>query len=67
MTVLGHHCAQAFSSSVECGPVSSCSVWASHCGGSSCCRQWALGTWALVVTGLRLQQLQLSDSRAQTQ
>ena len=55
MAVLGPHCAQAFSSFVTWGPVSSCSVWASHCGGSSCCRPWALGAWALVVAVLRLQ------------
>ena len=23
--------------------------WASRCGGFSCCRAWALGTWASVV------------------
>ena len=33
-------CAQAFSS---------CNVRVSHCGGYSCCRAWALGTWASVV------------------
>ena len=26
-----------------------CSVWASHCGGFSCCGAWALGMWASVV------------------
>ena len=43
MAVLCHHCAQAFSSFVEWGPLSSCRAWASHCGGLSCCRAWALG------------------------
>ena len=27
----------------------SCSVWASYCGGFSCCRAQVLGTWALIV------------------
>ena len=27
----------------------SCSAWASHCGGFSCCGAWTLGTWASVV------------------
>ena len=31
-----------------------CSVQASHCGGFSCCRAWALGTWASVVVAHRL-------------
>ena len=31
-----------------------CSVWASHCGGFSFCRAWALGMWASVVVALRL-------------
>ena len=26
-----------------------CGAWASHCGGFSCCRAWALGAWASVV------------------
>ena len=26
-----------------------CGAWASHCGGFSCCRAQALGTWASVV------------------
>ena len=29
-------------------------VWASHGGGSSCCRAQALGSWASVVTALGL-------------
>ena len=38
----------AFSSYCEWGLLSSCSLWASHCCGFSCCEQ-ALGTWALVL------------------
>ena len=37
----------AFFSCGEWGLLSS--MWASHCGGFSCCRAWALGTWASVV------------------
>ena len=31
-----------------------CYVWASHCGGFSCCGAWALGTWTSVVVAFRL-------------
>ena len=31
-----------------------CGEWASHCGGFSCCRARALGTWASVVVSCRL-------------
>ena len=31
------------------GLLSSCGAQASHCGGFSCCRSWALGMWASVV------------------
>ena len=41
--------AQAFSSCVECGPLSSCGIQASHCSGCSYCRSWALGARASVV------------------
>ena len=37
------HCAQVFSSFSECGLLSSCSSWASHCSG------WFSGAQALVV------------------
>ena len=43
-------CLQPFLSS--CGEqelLSSCSMWASHCGRFSCCRAWALGTQASVL------------------
>ena len=37
MAVLGLHCREGFvSSCVELG-LPNCSVWASHCGGLSCC------------------------------
>ena len=42
-------CVQAFCSYSEWG-YSSCSTWVSHCGSFSCCRTWALDTWASVVT-----------------
>ena len=32
-----------------------CAMWIYHCGGFSCCRVQALGTWASVVAALRLQ------------
>ena len=45
-----------------------CSAWASHCGGFSCCRAWALGTQASVVVahglrscGLRALERKLSS------
>ena len=37
-----------------------CSVRASHCGGFSCCRAWALATRASVVVARRLHQLWLA-------
>ena len=44
--ILGHCCCMwAFSS---------CSVWASHCSGFSCCRARTLGTWTSLVVALRL-------------
>ena len=30
-----------------------CGAWASHCGGFSCCRAWALGMQASVVVAHR--------------
>ena len=42
-------CPRDFSSCGEQELFSSCNVWASNCGGFSCCRAQALGTWALVV------------------
>ena len=31
-----------------------CSAWASHCGGFSCCRAWALGSWTSVAVACGL-------------
>ena len=49
-----HCCTQAFSSSSEWWLLSSCSVWASHCGGFSCCKAQVLGTWASAVVACGL-------------
>ena len=43
-------CVQAFSSCGEQRLLSSCVVMASHCGGFSCCRTWALGCVGSIVT-----------------
>ena len=53
-------CTWAFSSCDEQGLLSSCSAWASHCGGFSCCGARALGhavvsgcgTWAQLPRGI---------------
>ena len=42
-------CVWAFSRCREQGLFSSCVAWASHCGGFSCCRAWALGALASVA------------------
>ena len=47
-------CAQAFSSCGKQGLLFCCGARASHCGGFSCCRAWALGTPASVVVAHRL-------------
>ena len=47
------YCVWAFSSCGERTLLSSCSVWAVHCGGFSCCKAWALGTWVLQLLGNR--------------
>ena len=51
-----------------------CSAWASHCGGFSCCRAWALGTQASVVVahglsscGSQALEHRLSSCGAQAQ
>ena len=41
---------QALLSCGEQGLLSSCSAWASHCGGFSCCRAQAAGARASVVS-----------------
>ena len=38
----------------QAGATLRCGTWASHCGGFSCCRAQALGTWASVVVVQRL-------------
>ena len=38
----------------QVGATLCCGVQASHCGGFSCCRAWALGTWASVVVAYGL-------------
>ena len=45
-------------SSGEQGLLVSCDAWASHSGGFSCCRVWALGSWAsiVVVPGFRCSE-----------
>ena len=53
MVVLGLHCCtQSFSRCSKQGLLSSFSPVASHCGGLSCYRAWALGLWASVVVAL---------------
>ena len=51
----------AFSPHSEWGLLSSCGVWASHFGGLSCCRAWAIGAQASVVA---TRGLRGCDSRA---
>ena len=51
--------AWTFSSCSELALLSSCSAWASHCSGFSCGSQ-ALGTWALVLTGVVVHRLSCS-------
>ena len=49
MVALGF-CARGLSLvAVRAGATLRCSVWASHCGGFSCCEARALGMWAPVV------------------
>ena len=50
--MLGLHCYVGFSLVAAIGGYSSCGVGASHFGGCSCCRAWALGAPALVVAAL---------------
>ena len=47
-------CVLAFSSCSKWGLLSSGGVWASHCGGFSCCEAQALGTQASVAAAPRL-------------
>ena len=55
-------CAWAFSSCNEQGLLSAFGVWASPCGGSSCCGVQALGMWAQQMGHLGLTALQCSGS-----
>ena len=48
-------CTWAFSSCGKHGLVSSCWMWASHCGGLSCCRAWALGCVGLSSCNTQVQ------------
>ena len=43
MAVLGLRCCSGFSLDAGEGAILHCGVWASHCGGFSCCRAQALG------------------------
>ena len=47
-------CAQTLCSWGKQGLLSRYSVWASHCGGVSCCRAWVPCAWASVVVVPRL-------------
>ena len=58
---------ELFSSCGEQGPLSSCDVWASRCGGFSCCGAQALGHAGLSSCGMWAQQLWLPGSRPQAQ
>ena len=46
---IGSSLLRGLSLGVAAGATLSCSAWASHCGGFSCCRARALGTQASVV------------------
>ena len=49
LAALGLCCCTGFLQLRWAGATLHCGVWASHCGGFSCCRAWALGAWASVV------------------
>ena len=62
-------CTQAFSSCGEQGRCSSCGARASHCGGFSCCRSWALGCTSFITCGMgfvALQHVESSQTRDPT-
>ena len=68
LDVLGLRCCvRAFLQLQRAGATLPCGAQASHCGGFSCCRAWALGARASVVVAHGLQQLWLTGSRAQAQ
>ena len=56
-----------FSSCGEQELLSSCSAWASHCGGFSCCRAQALGAQAPAVVAHGLSRRNSRALRAQAQ
>ena len=62
-------CAGVFATCGEWGLVSSCSGWASHCSGFSCCRAWVLGldlsSCGTVVQGLAVQHMESYQTRGQ--
>ena len=49
LALLGLRCCMGLSLPAEREGYTLLQPWASHCGGFSCCRAWALGTWASVV------------------
>ena len=62
MAVLGLCCrTRVFSSCTEWGPLSSCGMWASHCGGLSCCEAQVLGIDASVVAAHGLSSCDLGS------
>ena len=63
LAMLGLHCYSGFFSSWgKWGLLSSCGVWALHCGGFSCCRAQALGCTGLSSRGAWAQWLRLPGS-----
>ena len=58
---------ELFSSFGKQGLLSSCNAQASHCGGFSCCRAWALELVGFRSYSTWAQQLWLPGSRAQAQ
>ena len=67
MAVLGLRCWVDFSLVTAGGVYSYCTRQASHCGGSSCCRAWALGYVDFTSCDTWAQQLWLPNTRAQAQ
>ena len=55
------------SSCGEQGLLSSCGMWVSHCGGSSCCGAWGLGHLGFSRCDRWAQWLRFPGSRAQAQ
>ena len=55
LSVVGHRCSASFSLAVAMGAALHCVAWASHCGGFSCGRAWALDSLASVAVAHRLK------------